>query len=272
MRAFISVAIVLTAAVRVAGAQPVPGKNLTVDVRVTSATMRGDTTRIEYVLTNHAQSIERMFQFTVDAPSAAISIAQPQPDTAWITGKVSVGRPVARWAAIAEVMMPGETSPTLAFEAIGLSGLVSAWYRGYTPPSTPPPPTADTIADTLPPPPIVSVLDRSVNVVAVGIDPHPAPTTNTGLLTRLDSLTVRTCTDLSWISSGSVCTSLDESLSETSTALGQSDGTAARAALLDFLTLLESAHSPPTGPATVGENAYWLLKTNATFLRDRISP
>lgn len=255
-----------------ASAQAPPGKRLTLDVEIAAAAMRGDTTRVTYLLSNRPTSTEQLFQFSVDAPSPVIWIPTPAPDADWTTGVKFAGRSIARWAVLGEQMAPGDTSPPLSFEAVGLAALVDVWVRGYVPPEPPPTALPDSVIDTMPPRPVPNILDLSLKSTTVGVAPLPSGMTNEGLIVRLDSLTTRTCTDLAWIGSSTACSNLDGHLSTASAALGASDNAGARTALQGYVAELDGTHFPPTGSPTVNGSAYWLLRPNATFILGRIPP
>ena len=250
-------------------AQTIPGKNLTVDIEVAAASMRGDTTRLTYLLTNRPTSAEVLFQFTVDAPAPATLIFRPEPRADWYADRAFIGRSVAAWVVLNRQMGPGTTSPGLSFDAVGLAGLVDSWVRGNVPLEMVEEAVDDSV-DTLPPPPIPDLYALSIKTTTVGVSPIPSGATTAALLTRLDSLTHRTCNDLAWISSASVCTTLDSHLGSASTAVAANDNGGARTALSAFVSDLDRGRFPPTGTPTLSGSAYWLLRTNATFILGRI--
>ena len=252
-----------------AGQAP-PGKRLTVDIDVVASGMRGDTTRVTYVLANRATSVEQLFQFTIDAPSPVTWLPTPAPDSEWTTDRKSKGRSIAGWTVLGDQVAPGQASVQLSFEAVGLPGLVSAWVRGYVPPDLPPAALPDSVIDTLPPRPIPDILDLSLVSTAVGVSPLPQGITNVALASRLDSLTTRACNDLGWIASTTSCATLDGHLSAASTALAGANNSAARTALENYLAALDSGYTPTGATTIINGSAYWLLRPNATFLLARI--
>ena len=231
--------------------------------------MRGDTTLLTYLLTNRPTSAEVLFQFTVDAPAPVTSIFRPQPRSDWDADTTFIGRSVARWAVLNEQMGPGTTSPGLSFEAVGLAGLVDSWVRGNVPLEMVEEAVDDSV-DTLPPPPIPDLYALSIKTTTVGVSPIPSGATTATLLTRLDSLTQRTCNDLAWISSVALCTTLDGRLESAATAVAANDNGGARTALSAFISDLDTGRFPPTGTPTLSGSAYWLLRTNATYILGRI--
>jgi len=245
---------------------------LTVDIDLGATSMRGDTTSVTYLVTNRATSAEQLFKLMVEAPAPVTWIQRPAPNEDWTTTKKSVNRSVAGWAVLGDQMQPGGTSPPLSFEAVGLAGLVSAWVLGDFPPEPAPAPRPDSVVDTLPERPIPNLFEGSVMSTTVGVAPFPSGMTTTTLITRLDSLTARTCSDLAWISSASVCTALDGHLASASTAVAANDDGGARTALLAFISELDTGRFPPTGTPTLSSSAYWLLRPNATYILGRIPP
>jgi hypothetical protein len=131
-RAFVITPLTLAGALLAPSAslrQGPPGTNLKVDVRVPSVTMRGDTVTVEHVLHNRRSSLEQLSIFTVDAPAEPISITLPQPSEAWDNGTTYRDLSVATWAALGGIAQ-GTSSPRLSFRALGLPGIVRAWYQG----------------------------------------------------------------------------------------------------------------------------------------------
>lgn len=240
----LSVACLPAAAV---GQRP-QGTNLIVDIQVTSAVLRGDTARVEYLLRNRSGSAEDLFTFTVDAPSRVIRISAPTQGD-WDIGTDYRGRSVADWAALGRHIAPGAEAGPLTIEAVGLPGIVTAWVRGYFPP--PPLGPADTLPVVAPSDPL---LDNSVPGKTVGIEPVPAGATPGSLLARLLRLARDAC-GLGWISEAAACAALESHLA------GQPVRLAELAAALE-------ARGGASRP--VSDNAYWLLKVNLEYLLKRL--
>jgi hypothetical protein len=76
------------------------------------------------------------------------------------------------------------------------------------------------------------------------------------------------CEDLHWIVDASVCQLLRARLGDVAGLLQRHDRTAAISALSRFLDDLERQHRLATKP--VNNNAYWLLKVNAEYLRSHL--
>ncbi|HEX6940536.1 MAG TPA: hypothetical protein VF158_14060 [Longimicrobiales bacterium] len=82
----------------------------------------------------------------------------------------------------------------------------------------------------------------------------------------LSTLVERACTDLGWITNPGVCRSLEAKLEAAARALERGQMEAARGQLGSFLQELEAQHGPEPGKH-VSDNAYWLLKINAEYVR-----
>lgn len=240
-------------------AQGPPGTNLRVDVRVARAVLRGDTTRLEYILRNHAQSREEVFTFTVDAPSPVIRISPSSPDT-WSTGTSYRGRSVADWAALSRQVPPGTESTRLTFEAVGLPGIVAAWVRGYYQP--PQLTEADTLPVVAPSDPMV---ENSVRLFAVGIEPFPANADAPLLIERLRGFADRACGELLWVTGAVVCQNLRIRLDRALQSLQSGKTDAAKGQLRSFLSQLETEDDSESRKQ-VTDNGYWLLRLNAAYI------
>ena len=234
-------------------AQGPPGTNLSVDVRVSSVTLAGDTARVEYLLSNRATSVEKLVFFTVNAPAPPVSVTIPEPNAAWDAFTTHRNRPMASWIAL-KTIAQGAVSPPLSFRAIGLPAVVTAWYRGNSLPTfgegDPDVPEPD---PNIPTPDEDPLLTLSVPIQTVGVDPLPPGATPASLTSRLDGLTAQSCA-LGWITQTSLCTTLRGHL------------TAQPARLTQFQSDLAAGHTAG-GPVT--DNAYWLLKVNADYILSR---
>lgn len=255
----LAIAVALTVP-SVARGQGVPGTNLTVDIRVSAITMRGDTTGVHYRLWNHLDSREDLFGFTVDAPGPVVRIPRPEPRADWIVGTNYRGRSVADWGTLGRVLPPGAESPDLWFEAVGLPGVVTAWIGGYFPP--PPLTAADTNPVVRPSDPLV---ESSIRGSTLGVVPKPADSSPEGLILRLRALVDTSCADLGWITNRGVCNSLRGKLERASASLAGGRREAAAGQLRAFVQELEAQHGPQPGKH-VSDNAYWLLKVNAEYV------
>ncbi len=255
LRGIITLAILPSVAV----AQSPPGTRLSVTVRVTTVTMRLDTSDITYVVKNEASSAESLAQFAVDAPAPVYQVFDPAPGHWFISKKVG-SRSAAVWAALDVQTPPGQDTPSLRFVAVGLPAIVTSWTQGYY--SVPD--AADAAADTMPE---SDVLTTSVLDTTVGVEPFPVDRTAAGLIVRLRGLLTQACgTSLPWITSSSVCNSLDAELDTASQRLSVADTAGTRAKIQEFNSTLTAQHG--TG-LPVNDSAYWLLKANADYVLNR---
>ncbi len=248
-------------------AQGNPGTNLTVVVKVVTATQIGDTTHVRYVLANQAQSQESLFTFTVDAPATVLSIIRPGPRTEWSIATVYRQRSVAGWAVLGRFVVPGDSTPTLEFSARGLPTVVSAWYRGhYSPPATfeSDPDTANYVNV----PDVDPLIANSVETKTVGVGPIAPGTSDSALIVRLGNLRGQACS-LTWITDATLCSSLQAKLDRAARDLEHGRNAAAKTDLQSFNDLLTANHGAGT-PNTVGDSAFWLLKVNADYVIGRL--
>lgn len=224
-------------------AQGTPGTNLVVVVQIDSVGMKGDTVSVGYTLTNQQISLERLVFFTVDASVAPVSISVPDPGVAWSVSDLYRGRSVVRWASL-DPIAPSASTPALTFQALGLPGIVSAWYRGDSLPSLG---TSDTAESDTPQPDLDPLAAYSVGLFTVGADPFPPNATLTMLQDRLDALIARSCV-LSWIADPTLCVVLR---------------TLAGGNVTGFLAQVQLRHGPGQ---PINDAAYWLLKVNAEYI------
>jgi len=206
------------------------------------------------VVKNFAESTEQLFVFSVDAPSPVLSIPRPQPVRAWITDTFYREHSVASWTVLGQQMAPGDSSPALVFEAVGLPAIVSHRVLGYTPP----PPLTDMGPVVAPSDPLY---ENSVLGKTVGIEPFPTDVSPTNLVRRLQVLTDETCGELGWIDNRGVCNSLRVKLENAERSLQRGRTNAARGPLEALLNELEAQRGQH-----VNDSAYWLLRTNTEFV------
>jgi hypothetical protein len=110
----------------IARAQSAP-MNLQVDVQPTASFLAGNVTRVSYVVANGARSTDRLFEFAVRSPVPVWRLEVPTPQTQYRGATQEAGADVASWGWLDDMPRPGESSPVLAYEAIGLPGIVA--YR-----------------------------------------------------------------------------------------------------------------------------------------------
>ncbi len=235
------IALLVLGAVLAADAQR--STPLSIAVEPTAIDVRGDTVRVAYTVRNQASSTADLFLFTVDAPTPASHVERPARNSGWhINTTKSFGRSVAGWSFIDPLLGPGKASPSLAFSARGLPGLVKYWGEPFVPPDTVE--TADvTVAEDAPAGPGNSAADSGVTV---GIVPFPADRSRAALLARLQGLQQDACAR-GWIDNAGVCTSLQVKIEHGDTG-----------ALLNELDAQRGKH--------VNDLAYFLLTGNVRAL------
>ncbi len=234
-----------------AAAQGAPGTRLEVDVSAAAISLRADTISVAYRAYNHVDSDEDLFILTVDAPAGVLRILTPEPSSEWNASRTYRGRSVARWARLGVHVAPGDTTPPLVYEALGLPGIVAAWYRGYYPP--PPVPADDSADPETDSDPLIS---NSVRIHVVGVDAIPPTATVASLMQRLQGLTQEAC-GLQWVTDPLTCGQLQQHLA------------AGTPQLSLYVQLLEARRGSGPGKG-VTENAYWLLKVNAEYIVGRM--
>ncbi|MBI1723032.1 MAG: hypothetical protein HYR48_03900 [Gemmatimonadetes bacterium] len=241
-------------------AQRNPGTNLSVDVRVSAIVMRGDTSRIVYTLRNSLDSREELAVFTIDAPTSVLRVETPEPSASWLVFSHYRARSAAVWTMLGTHLAPGSTTPDLAMEARGLPGIVDYWAQGYFPP----PPLTD--ADTNPNPPVSDPLrDNSIRGRTVGVVAAPPGMRPSDLLARLRELLQESCSTLAWVTSQGICRSLDAKLANAAVAVREARFSAGSREIRSFLQELEAQHGTVPGKH-VNDNAYWLLRANASVV------
>ena len=97
-------------------------------------------------------------------------------------------------------------------------------------------------------------------VTTIGIVPVPEANSGVGLVLFLEAARSGAC-DLTWISSPGICNSLAQKLTAASAALARGDTVAAKDQLGAFRNELDAQRGKH-----VSENAYWLLRPNATWV------
>jgi hypothetical protein len=125
-RKILVVSAATLAAPGVARAQSAP-VDLQVDVQPTASFLAGNVTRVSYVVANTSRSTERLFEFAVRSPVPVWRLEVPTPRTQYLGTTREGGEDVASWGWLDGMPRPGESSPVLAYEAIGLPGIVA--YR-----------------------------------------------------------------------------------------------------------------------------------------------
>lgn len=237
----------------------VPGTRLNVDVTVSSVVLRGDTTRVSYVLRNRPESQDSLLTFIVDAPARVSYIARPQPDSLWTVDSLVRGnRPAALWEFL-NLLAPSASTGPIFFESVGLPDIVSQWAGGDWPLPT-------CCDDDAPGTGEDAFVTRTVQGRTVGVEQWPGNRSSQALLARLRSLTQESCaTPLLWVSDGTLCAQLVTDLDAAESYRATGATAQARSAMDHFKGLL-AGPAPGTFATGVTSAAYWLLKSNADIV------
>lgn len=192
---------VLFGAIDLAEAQST-AMNLRVDVQPSAAFLAGNVTRVSYVVANDSQSTDRLFEFAVQSPVPIWRLELPTPRAQYHGATHEGGEDIASWGWLDDMPRPGEASPVLAYEAIGLPGIVAyraLRYFGVR--------DARLVSDE---PETFGfekagaeyTVGKTVGVVSLPGDLRPV-----GLAARLRRLVDQAC-ELGWIERGTSCRSL----------------------------------------------------------------
>ena len=191
---------VLFVAIDLAGAQS-SAINLRVDVQPSAAFLAGNVTRVSYVVANDSRSTDRLFEFAVRSPVPIWRLELPTPQGQYHGATQENGEDIASWGWLDDMPRPGEVSPVLAYEAIGLPGIVSyraLRYFGVRNARVADEPETFGFEKAG----AEYTVGKTVGVVSLPIDLRPA-----GLAARLRRLVDQAC-ELGWIERGSSCRSL----------------------------------------------------------------
>jgi hypothetical protein len=240
-RKLLPVCAVLLGAASIARAQSTP-INLQVDVQPTAAFLPGNVTRVSYVVANRARSGDRLYEFAVQSPVPVWRLEVPPPSTKYL-GATREGREnVVSWGWLDSMLRPGESSPVLAYEAIGLPGIVAYRALRYfgVRESTPEELRFDNGGAEY-------TVGKTVGVVSLPVDLRPV-----ALTSRLRRLVNQAC-DLGWVDDIATCQSL-------------------RAKARPAAGSLRAFHSELVARRgrTVSEAAFALLAPNAEFLLGKL--
>ena len=235
--------LAILAPVATAPAQTTP-ISLRVDVQPITSFQAGNVTRVSYVVANDARSTDRLFEFAVRSPVPVWRLEVPAPRAHYLGTTREGADEVASWGWLEHMPRPGESSPILAYEAIGLPGIVTyraLRYFGVRPAQPGSAAEPEGIRFDKPGPDYT--LGKTVGVVSLPIDVRPA-----ALASRLRRLVDEACA-LRWVDSPSVCRSLR--------ATARPSPDAVRAFRRELVTQRGRA---------VSEAAFALLAPNAEFL------
>ncbi len=215
---------------------------LSIGVRPSSLEVRGDTVRVSYEVTNVPASTLKLSMFTIDARTRAIRVERPMgvPKREYGT-YTDFGFNVAGWSFL-RPLLPGRTSPALAYSAAGLPGLVTWWAAPFVAPGREEPADVEVAASATDGPGRTA----ADSGITVGIVPFPADRSRAALLARLDGLITQSCT-LGWVDSAGECNSLKVKVRS-----------GAAEALLNELEAQRGKH--------VNDAAYFLFSGNARAL------
>ena len=244
--------LVMTIAASAAYAQTSP-TTMRVDVSPTAELLPGSLVRVTYRVTVLAPGRDSLFEFSVDAPSPATRVVRPEPPESWAAFTAFGTQSVASWSAL-DLVGPGQSTPALVFEAVGLPDFVRYSALRYSEPLddvTDDPPDAPERTSTG-----AQIFDpgtpNRVVGFTLGVVPPPANVSPPALASRLASLIDRAC-ELGWVDNAGVCTSLRVKAVPEAGPLG---------ALLQELDAQRGQH--------VSEAGYALLKANAQYLAGRL--
>ena len=220
--------------------------NLQLDVQPTASFMAGNMTRVSYVVANAPRSTDRLFEFAVRSPVPVWRLEVPRPATHFLGATREGEENVASWGWLDDMPGPGEATPVLAYEAIGLPGIVSyraLRYYGVRP-------ADDTTAHQ---PLRFDHAGREYTIgKTVGVVPLPLDLRPSALALRLRRLTTEACA-LGWISVPATCRSL------------RANATPSARALRAFHRELVDQRAK-----AVSEAAFALLEPNVGFLLGKL--
>jgi hypothetical protein len=176
--------------------------NLQIDVQPTASFLAGNVTRVSYVVANTPRSTDRLFEFAVRSPVPVWRLEVPAPGPQYLGTTHEGSDDVASWGWLKDMPGPGESSPVLAYEAIGLPGIVpyrALRYFGVR--------AAASSADgpeqlRFDRPGAEYTVGQTVGVVSLPIDLRPS-----ALAARLRHLVDQAC-ELGWVESPITCRNL----------------------------------------------------------------
>jgi hypothetical protein len=201
-RTVVTICVIMLTATGIARAQSAAAVNLHVDVHAAAAFRAGNVTRVSYVVANDVRSSDRLFEFAVRSPVPIWRLEVPTPRTQYHGVTHEGGDDVASWGWLDGMPRPGESSPVLAYEAIGLPGIVTyraLRYFGVRDARSVLDQPAELRFDR---PGAEHAIGKTVGVVPLPIDLRPAT-----LARRLRQLVDEAC-ELGWVASGATCRGL----------------------------------------------------------------
>jgi hypothetical protein len=239
--------VLVLAATGVARAQSAGAIDLHVDVNATAAFLAGNVTRVSYVVANDARSSDRLFEFAVRSPVPIWRLEVPTPRTRYHGATHEGGDDVASWGWLDGMPRPGESSPVLAYEAIGLPGIVTYRALRYFGVRAARPVLDQSEELRFDKPGAEHAVGKTVGVVPLPIDLRPAM-----LARRLRQLVDESC-ELGWVASGATCRNL-------------------RATARPSARSVRAFHRELVAQrgGSVNETAFALLAVNAEFLLSKL--
>jgi hypothetical protein len=246
-RPILASALVAATGIAVHAQQPA-AINLQLDVQPTASFMAGNMTRVAYVVANASRSTDRLFEFAVRSPVPVWRLEVPGPSTRYLGATREGAENVASWGWLDDMPGPGQASPVLAYEAIGLPGIVP--YRALRYFGVRAVPSSDSTGVEQ------WRFDRAGREYTigktVGVVPLPLDLRSAALAGRLRRLTDEAC-QLGWIESATVCRTLRANAIPSARAL--------RAYRRELVERRGKA---------VGEAAFALLEPNVSFMLSRM--
>jgi hypothetical protein len=199
----VAAAVTLAAAGVAQGQQQAAPINLHVDVQPTASFLAGNVTRVAYVVANTPRSTDRLFEFAVRSPVPVWRIEVPAPSTHHLGATKEGSADVASWGWLDDMPGPGESTPVLAYEAIGLPGIVpyrALRYFGVRPAQPGEFGGSNELRFDRAGPEYT--VGKTVGVVSLPLDLRPA-----ALAARLRRLVDQACA-LGWVNDAAVCARL----------------------------------------------------------------
>jgi hypothetical protein len=239
----ILVSALLAATGIAAHAQQSAAINLQLDVQPTASFMAGNMTRMAYVVANAPRSTDRLFEFAVRSPVPVWRLEVPGPSRQYLGATREGAEDVASWGWLDDMPGPGQATPVLAYEAIGLPGIVSYRALRYYGVRADAAPSEELRFDRAG---REYTIGKTVGVVPLPMDLRPR-----ALASRLRRLTDEAC-QLGWIDGPEVCRTL------------RANAAASGRALRVFRRELVEQRGK-----AVGEAAFALLEPNVSFMLGR---
>jgi hypothetical protein len=241
------VSAAMLAAGGIARAQSAP-INLQLDIQPTTSFLAGNVTRVSYVVANGVRSTDRLFEFAVRSPVPVWRLEVPTPQTHYRGATQEGDADVVSWGWLDGMPRPGESSPVLVYEAIGLPGIVPYRALRYFGVRSARPADVDEPDEfRFDKAGSEYTVGKTVGVVSLPIDLRPSALAN-----RLRRLVDQAC-ELGWVDGPAVCQSLRANVRPSARAV--------RAFHRELVAQRGKA---------VGEAAFALLEPNAAFLLSKL--